>query len=138
MGFLAGALIKQSALVVESIPMVQLLAMFVACIPIMLVVIGLQRINPWSASAWQYPDWALNPFELREPVQFFHFTGYVLLAAGLGSLARTLSGAQVLTAETQILVVAGAGQLCGVYACIAIFRSKMAPREQRGPGPRAE
>ena len=130
--FIAGVLGAQAALVSERIPWITLLGMFALAIPAMLLVVGLQRINPWSAGTWQFPDWSLNPFQLREPLQFFHFTGYLLLAAGLGGIAGGLFGNHAITANNQVLVAGGAGQLCGIYACTIVFSNKMATRRPRG------
>ncbi len=131
--FIAAAMGAQAALVSDKIPWVMLLGMFVGAIPLMLIVIGLQRANPWSAKVWQYPDWSLNPFQLREPLQFFHFMGYLLLGAGIGGIAGGMFGKNAITAFNQILVASGAGQICGVYVSTILFRSKMAPpRNPRG------
>ncbi|MCL4777380.1 MAG: hypothetical protein KJ054_07700 [Gammaproteobacteria bacterium] len=133
--FIGGVMGAQAALVSERIPWIMLLGMFVACIPVMLLVIGLQRANPWSAAIWQYPDWSLNPLQLREPLQFFHFTGFLLLAAGLGGIAGGLFGPNAITANNQVLVVGGAGQLAGVHVCTIVFRNKMAARGSDGQKP---
>ncbi len=38
----------------------------------MLLVIGIQAVNPWSAKVWLRPSWLADPFSLRQPCQFFH------------------------------------------------------------------
>jgi len=126
--FAAGLMGAQATLVSQRIPWIILLAMFAASIPAMLLIIWLQRINPWTAATWQFPDWALNPFQLREPLQFFHFTGYLIFAAGLGGIVGGMYGSHAITANNQMLVAIGLGQLAGVYACTIVFRTKMAPR----------
>lgn len=126
--FGAGMLGAQAVLVSERIPWITLFGMFAAAIPAMLVVVWLQRINPWSAEVWRFPDWSLNPFLLREPLQFFHFTGYVIFAAGLGGIIGGMFASSAITANNQILVAGGLGQLAGVYACTIVFRSKMVPQ----------
>ncbi|MBW7930456.1 MAG: hypothetical protein H3C57_04010 [Gammaproteobacteria bacterium] len=130
--FAAGLMGAQAALVSQRIPWITLFAMFAASIPAMLLIIWLQRINPWSAPAWRFPDWALNPFQLREPLQFFHFTGYLIFAAGLGGIVGGMYGSHAITANNQMLVAIGLGQLAGVYACTIVFRTKMAPRLPQG------
>ena len=57
---------------------------------------------------------------------------YLLLAAGLGGIAGGLFGNHAITANNQVLVAGGAGQLCGIYACTIVFRNKMATRRPRG------
>lgn len=130
--FAAGLMGSQATLLSQRIPWLTLFVMFAASIPAMLLIVWLQRINPWSAPTWQFPDWALNPFQLREPLQFFHFTGYLIFAAGLGGIVGGMYGSNAITANNQMLVAIGLGQLAGVYACTIVFRAKMAPRPPQG------
>ena len=54
----------------------------------MLFVIGIQAANSLSSKAWRFPSWKINPFLIREPLQFFHFGGHYFLALGVGVLLR--------------------------------------------------
>jgi hypothetical protein len=65
-------------------------AVFVFGVVGMLLVIGIQAFNSRSDPEWSYPAWALNPYKLGQPMQFFHFGGYFILAAGVGALLRSL------------------------------------------------
>jgi hypothetical protein len=100
-------------------------AVFVFGIVGMLFVIGIQAFNPRSDREWLYPGWALNPFKLGQPLQFFHFGGYLILAAGVGALLRSLFAHDMPLAEPVVLTFWGAGILVGVWCCTRIFRKKM-------------
>lgn len=89
-------------------------------------IIGIQRINPWSAKVWRYPTWSANPFQPREPLQFFHFGGYFMLGAGTGSLLNQLAMGLPLHTSNSTLVIFGAGLLIGVQICTWLYKSKMA------------
>src|ERR1700742_3096605 len=60
-----------------SVPL--LLMFFVFGVIAMVLVIGLQAINPRSATMWTNPDWHVNPFSWKQPLQFFHMSGYYLI-----------------------------------------------------------
>ena len=92
----------------------------------MLFVVGIQRINPRSASTWRYPSWSINPFLLREPLQFFHLGGFFFIAAGVGSAVRMLALGQTPQLSALFLPAFGVGILGGVYACTVVYRGKMA------------
>lgn len=91
----------------------------------MLFVIGIQAFNPRSASTWAYPQWGLNPFSMRQPLQLFHLCGYFFVAAGVGALIR----AQILGIapgdEPLVYASWGAGIVAGVWCCSRAFRRKM-------------
>lgn len=90
-----------------------------------LFVVGIQRINPLSAPTWRYPRWSVNPFLLREPLQFFHLAGFFFLAAGAGTLLRQFILGPQVELSVFFVPVFGSGILCGVYACTIVYRGKM-------------
>jgi hypothetical protein len=92
----------------------------------MLFVVGIQAFNPLSASVWRYPSWHINPFLLKEPLQFFHFGGYYFLALGGGILIRHLATSHPLGPDSFFLLSLASGILAGVWACTVVFRRKMA------------
>src|SRR5690242_13939489 len=66
-----------------------LAVIFVFCLLGLLFVIGiLVFLDPLSAKVWRRPSWAINPFNLREPLQFLHLGAYVVLTEGIVILAR--------------------------------------------------
>lgn len=89
-------------------------------------VIGIQFFNPKSAPFWRYPSWQLNPFQFREPLQFFHFGGFTCFAYGVGEIVQfSLRNSAVLSPEALILFAMGCGLLVGVWLCTIVFRKKM-------------
>jgi hypothetical protein len=61
---------------------------FVFCPIAMVIVFGVQRVNPRSAKVWHPPSWTRNPFDFRDPIQFFHFGAIITIAQGVVVLAR--------------------------------------------------
>ncbi len=109
----------------EGAPAFLLLIVFGFGVVGMLIVVGIQRINPSSSSIWRYPSWSINPFLLREPLQFFHLGGFFFIALGTGSVLRSLYSEQSLNIALLFLPVLGVGILVGVYTCTLVFHSKM-------------
>lgn len=91
----------------------------------MLFVVGIQAFNPRSDAVWAYPKWTLNPFQLRQPLQFFHLGGYVFLLAGVGALSRWLFIRETPLAEPIAFASWGAGILAAVWCCTRVFHKKM-------------
>jgi hypothetical protein len=91
----------------------------------MLLLLGIQAFNPRSASRWAFPQWGLNPFTTRQPLQLFHFCGYFFLAAGIGALLRALVLGTAAGDEPIALASWGAGIIAGVWCCSRVFPRKM-------------
>ncbi len=125
LSFLQGALSSQSFAPPQGVSLSLLAAIFVFGIVGMLFVVGIQRVTPRSAPVWRYPRWSINPFLLREPLQFFHLGGFFFIATGAGNALRLLFLAQPITASALFLPAFGAGALAGVYACTVVYRGKM-------------
>lgn len=130
LAFLVAALGSQAAMPMpgDDTPAWSLLVVF--GIVGLLFIIGMQRMNPWSASIWRYPAWSINPFLPSEPLQFFHFGGHFMLASAAGAVLRHAVLRQDLRVIDAMPVAFGLGIVCGVRVCTLAFRSKMAP--QRG------
>lgn len=92
----------------------------------MLFMVGIQAFNPHSASVWRHPGWHINPFQLKEPLQFSHLGGYYFLALGVGVLIRHLATSHPIGADSFFLLSLAFGMLTGVWACTLVFRRKMA------------
>lgn len=59
--------------------------LFFTAIPFMTAaVISFQSINPFSAPTWNIPNHGTNPFQMRDPLHFFHFAGHAILSYGAG------------------------------------------------------
>jgi hypothetical protein len=123
--FVLAALSTQALAPVGGASVPMLLAVFAFGIVGMLFIVGVQRLNPRSARVWRYPNWSINPFVLREPLQFFHLGGFFFLAGGAGSALGQLFRGQALGLASLFLPAFGAGILIGVYACTFVYRAKM-------------
>lgn len=109
----------------EDSPLPILGVVFIFGVVGMLFVVGIQAFNPRSASVWRYPNWSINPFLLKEPIQFFHFGGYYFLALGVGALVRHLAISHTIGPDSFFLLSLALGMLAGVRACTIVFRRKM-------------
>ena len=88
------------------------------------LVIGMQSVNPLSAKVWRKPDWDINPFNFRDPVQFFYFGAFLMLAQGIVTLCRIAFTKAPFYPESLIPLVMGLGMLLGVRIIMFAFRSK--------------
>ncbi len=123
--FLQGAFVSQSPVSPEEVSLWPAFRLFGFGILCMLFVVGIQRINPFSAPSWRYPSWFINPFLFREPLQFFHLAGFSMLATSAGTLVRMLFVEPLLWFSALSSLAFGAGILGGVYACTFVYRGKM-------------
>jgi hypothetical protein len=123
--FLQGAFIDLPLAPPEDVSAQSLVFIFGFGIFGMLFVIGIQRVNPRSAPTWRYPSWYINPFLLREPLQFFHLGGFIMFAVVAGGALRAVVSGQPLRFSLLLPLVFGIGTLVGVYACTFVFRGKM-------------
>jgi hypothetical protein len=90
-----------------------------------LFVVGLQAVNPWSASVWRRPSWCLNPFQAKEPLQFFHLGAFHFMAGGVVGLAAALFRGPAGVPLAVSLIAIGCGIWLGVRLCMVVFRRKM-------------
>jgi hypothetical protein len=104
------------------------LAIFVFCPIGLVLVLGLQLINPRSAKAWFRPSWHLNPFNFRQPLQFFHLGAYVCLAQALVVLARLAVSQVSFYVEALVPLVMAAGILLGLQLVTLVFGAKIERR----------
>ena len=114
----------------ESIPLA--LGMGLVIVPIVLIplglllVIGVQYINPFQDKQWTAPSMDSNFLNFKNPVHFFHAGGYFFAAAGLGMIV----GAFYQGASNVIfgfgLLSGSIGLLLGVKLCVKVYRKKFA------------
>jgi hypothetical protein len=111
-------------------PPIEWPALFVifGVLPIALVVIlGVQRINPSSAKTWTRPSWSSNFLNFRDPIQFFYFAAFLSVAQGVAVLAKiALTGTQFYV-EALVPIAIGAGAWLGVKLAMLLYRSKFEP-----------
>lgn len=97
---------------------------FIFAVVSMQFVIGIQAFNSMSAKKWIRPGWRSNPFNLKQPLQFFHFAGWFMLASSLSYLPAGFGG----THDSMVLVAMpasfGLGTLMGVKLSVLVYRRK--------------
>lgn len=102
-----------------------LAVIFLFCPGALLFVLGLQALNPASAEVWRRPSWQLNPFNFKEPVQFFHLAAYVFIAQGIVTLVRLAISSEPFYVEALVPIAIGVGVLIGISLSRRLFRSKV-------------
>jgi hypothetical protein len=107
---------------------VALVAIFGGCSVGMVLVLGLQVANPLSAKLWLQPSWHLNPFNLRQPMQFFHLGAYVCLAQGLVLLLRLAVSQIPFYIEAFVPLVMAFGIFVGLKLVTLVFGAKVEHR----------
>jgi hypothetical protein len=100
-----------------------LLLFFVFGVIAMVAVVGLQAINSRSAAVWTKPDWRVNPFSLKQPLQFFHMAGFYCIVAGFSAIVLTQIR-HVTGLEPLFPAALGAGILIGIRCCVALYQRK--------------
>ena len=100
------------------------IVIFVFCPITMGVVFGVQRANPLSAKIWRRPAWTNNPFNFRDPVQFFHFGAIITIAQGILVLARVSLTSFPFYIEVLVPLAMGLGMWVGVRVAVALYLSK--------------
>jgi hypothetical protein len=98
-----------------------------------LMLVGMQAANPMSAPVWQRPSWQANPFNLGQPLRFFHFGGWWFVAGGCGMLASSVRYGSPVWSEAGLVLGAGIGMLLGIRLCERVFKSKVQPDPARVP-----
>jgi hypothetical protein len=81
---------------------------------------------PWTASRWTRPTHGSNPFDLRSPLQFFHFGVYLEAAQGAAMLIASLWREPALALHGAYLLAAAAMLYLGVRLTMVVFSAKMA------------
>ncbi|MCG8550420.1 MAG: hypothetical protein MI799_08470 [Desulfobacterales bacterium] len=88
-------------------------------------VIGIQYFNSLSEKIWEIPSWFVNPFNLKQPLQFFHFLTFILIAFGLSSSLSLFWNGFNHVPEAIMPLALGCGLLAGLHICIYIFNKKI-------------
>jgi len=88
------------------------------------LVLSMQFVNRFSGSKWLRPSWSSSPLDLRQPLQSFHYGGWLFIALGLSVAAYTAwIGSNNLLFVFPLLI--GTGTLIGVRLSMLMFRSKL-------------
>lgn len=86
--------------------------------------LGIQAVNKWSAPAWEKPSWNENPFLFRQPLQFFHFAGWLFTISSLISSSLTALKAPQYIWDALMPLSAGVGVLVGIHLSQVLFKKK--------------
>jgi hypothetical protein len=89
------------------------------------IVVWAQRLNPRNTPLWHFPSWRRNPITLRDPMQFFHMTGFAFVAFGLAVAGRDMSFGQTLRLQHGELPALGLGIIIGSYVAARLFRKQL-------------
>lgn len=100
---------------------------FIFCPIALILVVGIQYLNPRSDAHWTRPDWKENPFNFGNPVQIFHLGAYVFLAQGSVTLMRILMSPIDVYPEAFVTILIGMGVLLGLGLVQLAFRKKFEP-----------
>ncbi len=93
-------------------------------------VLAIQAVNKRSATTWKTASWVENPFTLKQPVQFFHFGGWLFVVSSLVSVALTWFQKPEYILDSLMPFCFGLGILGGVHLSTVIFRRKFEPVEK--------
>jgi hypothetical protein len=94
--------------------------------PIALIaVLAFQVANPRTAKPWPRPSWNLNPFNFREPLQFFHLAAYVCLAQATGNLVHLAVSSVPFYIEALVPLAMAGGAFLGIQIFMLLFSSSV-------------
>ena len=123
--FLQGLFMEHVAPPPSDVPVPVPLVIFLFGIYAMLFGIGIPAAHSLSSKVWRFPSWKINPFQIKEPLQFFHFVGHYLLALGVGVLLRHAFYLRCIGPGSFVFLAIASGLLIGVRVCTVIFYGKM-------------
>lgn len=90
-------------------------------------VIAIQAVSPWSDAVWTRPTHRSNPLHLGNPLLFFHFGAYLVLAAAAGTMIAGIRHGWLVFAQGLLTLAAAAMIRLGVALCMRIFKTKFEP-----------
>ena len=103
---------------------VALAVIFFGCVLILPLIVGFQRFNTLNAKVWDLPSWTSNPFNFREPIQFFYLGAWLSIAQGLVILIRLVLTSVPFYVEALVPLAMGTGVWLGIKLTIGLFASK--------------
>lgn len=87
-------------------------------------VLTIQFMNKKSAEVWEPPSWSENPFQFKQPIQFFHLGAWLFIVGSLVSAMQTWFKNPQYILDALMPLVIGVGLLIGVHLSRALFRRK--------------
>ena len=92
--------------------------------PVMvLVVAGVQAINPASDRVWTSPSWLANPFDMGQPLQAAHLAATFFVGTGIG-MSAAYSWRSSSLVEPSMISAFGLGIWAGVWLSYGAFANK--------------
>lgn len=87
-------------------------------------ILAIQFVNKKSAEIWESPSWSENPFQMKQPIQFFHLGAWLFIVSSLVSVIQTWLKNPKFILDALMPLVIGVGLLIGVHLSRALFRRK--------------
>ena len=87
-------------------------------------VLAIQFINKKSAEIWEHPSWNENPFQMKQPIQFFHLGAWLFISSSFISVLLTWFNSPEFILDALMPLVIGVGLLIGVQLSQLLFRRK--------------
>ena len=90
----------------------------------LMILIGIQAVNPRSATSWEYPAWTESFLDFSGPLRFFHFGAWYFAAAAAGALLGWLTRGVENLWLVSTASGAAIGTWLGVYVAWRLCKSK--------------
>ncbi len=103
----------------------QLIVIFLFMPFLLIFLLGLQLINKSSSETWKNPSWFLNPLNLGQPLQFFHFASFFFIFIGVSSLISLIWNGPNCIYQAALPLSIGIGLLSGIHFSMLIFKNKI-------------
>lgn len=87
-------------------------------------VLAIQFMNKKSAEIWEHPSWAENPFQMKQPIQFFHLGAWLFIVSSTASVLLTWFKSPKFILDALMPLFIGVGLLIGVHLSRVLFRRK--------------
>ena len=87
-------------------------------------VIGIQVFNKRSDKQWVKPSWLCNPFNLGQPLCFFHFGGWFMLLSTFPTTIFTYFQSPEFIYDALMPFLFGVGIIAGVKVSELLFKFK--------------
>ncbi len=87
-------------------------------------VLAIQFMNKKSAESWEHPSWSENPFQMKQPIQFFHLGAWLFIVSSTVSVLLTWCKNPKFTLDALMPLFIGVGLLIGVHLSRVLYRRK--------------
>jgi hypothetical protein len=108
----------------DNILILILLVPIIAFPIILLPQFGRSATKKGSLEKWEKPSWNLNPFQWKQPLQFFHLGGFCFIAAGLVGIFRSLVYGPSMLFFNLFTLSGGLGVLLSVMLAQKLYAEK--------------